>query len=100
MQLLQIGAAVSLLVLGRFVFLLFADAMRECIWCAPRRRRDGKTRPPWWAAHCLRCRGRREHFRLGAPTTRRVRASLRQAYWEARAQRIARNAIDRPEDRR
>ena len=73
---LKLTAALALFVLGRFVFLLCAKAVRDCAWCAPKPRRDGETRPPWWAPWCVRCRGRREHFRLGARTARRIRVAL------------------------
>lgn len=98
---LHLAAILALAVVARFLFLLLpVDKMRYCLWCAPWTRRDGQVRPPWWAPWCLRCRGRREHFRLGARTTCRVRAALREAWREERARRAARNAIGRPEDDR
>lgn len=75
---LHLAAMIALAVLARFVFLLLAPAMRRCRWC----RQDSR-----W---CLRCGGRREHFRFGVRTARRVRTAVREARREARARRLAR----------
>ena len=89
LHLLAIGA---LLVLVRVAVLLCVSAMCDCVWCAPRFRWDGISRPPWWAPWCLRCRGRRQHFRLGARTVRRVRIALRLAWREEQVRRAVRRA--------
>ena len=76
------AAFVAVIALIRFGFLLFAPAMRGCSWCNQE------------SSFCLRCRGAREHFRLGARTARRVRVSLRNARQEALAARAARKLED------
>lgn len=87
MFILHLAAVLAVLALARFAFLLAAPAMRRCRWCRPDSR---------W---CLRCHGRREHFRLGVRTARRVRAALREAYREERARRLARHLGNEPASR-
>jgi hypothetical protein len=88
---LRLAALLSLLAVARFLFLLFASAMRRCRWCDRTRKR------------CWRCgswrqgfRRRGEHFRLGAPPVARVRDALRLARQEAWARRLARRIGDGP----
>jgi hypothetical protein len=89
---LNLAAVICLLLIARVVFLLCAPALRSCTWCAPRARRDGRVRPPWWAPWCVRCRGRREHFRSGTRMVARVRVALRRAWHEDQARRAVRKA--------
>ena len=88
MHILNWLTAGAIFALARFVFLLVAPAIRRCRWCNKESRR------------CLRCRGRREHFRFGARTTRRVRVALREAWREELGRRAVRRALARLEDQR
>ena len=88
MAILNFLAFLVLVALGRFVFLLVAPAVRRCRWCKPESR---------W---CLRCRGNRQHFRLGARTARRVRVALIEAWREEQARREVRRVLAREEARR
>lgn len=63
----------ALIVIARFVFLFFAAAVCDCRWCAPTSR------------FCLRCRGERQHFRIGARWVARVRLAAADAVREWRA---------------
>lgn len=66
-----IAAVIGVAVLVRAVFVYFSPE-RECRWCRNRPR----------GRRCLRCKGTRRTWRLGARQVHKVRLALQQAWNE------------------
>ncbi|MGH3272346.1 MAG: hypothetical protein ACRDN1_25270, partial [Trebonia sp.] len=71
---LTVALVVLLAVLGQAVLAYFSP-QRKCRWCS------GTGR--WLGQRCLRCKGTRRTWRLGARLVHKVKLSLRQA-WDER----------------